>query len=151
MKASSLEKGLRVIGRTSDRRSSASATSSATSTRPSERSKTTPPSGIAGRSQTKSTGGSTLSRGLPAHGLGGDQGRVEARGNAIIVIITKQASGRQYRSVDAGVQHHCASVALQRAVQVSGSRARALVNRTCWAACSMSALPLKATEKRTFR
>jgi hypothetical protein len=25
--------------------------------------------------------------------LGGDQGRVEARGNAIIVIITKQASG----------------------------------------------------------
>src|ERR1700704_2308314 len=53
MKASSLEKGLRVIGRTSDRQSSASAISSATSTRPSERSKTTPPSGTAGRSQTE--------------------------------------------------------------------------------------------------
>src|ERR1700681_4226914 len=93
MKASSLETGLTVIGRMCGLRSSASGTSFATSTRPSERSKTTPPSGIAGRSQTKSTGGSTLSRGLPAHGLGGDQGRVEARGNAIIVIITKQASG----------------------------------------------------------
>src|SRR6267378_2614259 len=93
MKASSLETGLTVIGRMCALQSSVSETSFEPSTRPSIRSKTTPASGIAGRSQTKSTGGSTLSRGLPAHGLGGDQGRVEARGNAIIVIITKQASG----------------------------------------------------------
>src|SRR5882757_7128782 len=57
MKASLLETGLTVIGRTCAPQSSASGTSFATSTRPSTRSKTTPASGTAGRSLTKLTGG----------------------------------------------------------------------------------------------
>src|SRR5580704_10625894 len=64
MRVSSPEAGPMVIGRTYGPRSGASGPSFAFSTRPSTRSKTTSASGTAGRSQPKSTGGSTLSRGL---------------------------------------------------------------------------------------
>src|SRR5258708_59026 len=51
MRVSSQEPGLRAIGRMCGPQSSASETSFVTSTRPSTRSKTTPASGTAGRSQ----------------------------------------------------------------------------------------------------
>src|SRR5882757_1882387 len=59
--------GLTVIGRTCAPQSSASGTSFATSPRPSTSSKTTPASGTAGRSQTKSTGGPRRSGDLRLH------------------------------------------------------------------------------------